>query len=97
MMITAALSVCFITGSLCALFEPEFNYEDLDYYEYKEYVSNGWLDPNFFVEKKVQSTAENFLDGYKLIDERLLIPNVRIGYLPIKEIPVRDYEIMKQK
>merc|ERR1712179_717098 len=92
MKIMTSLFIFFINEILTTIYEPEFDYEDLDYYEYKEYVSNGWLDPNFFVEKNEPSTKNKLLDGYQIIDERVLIPNVRVGYLPIKEMPLIEYE-----
>ena len=58
MKLKALLLIFLINDILAVLYQPEFDYEDLDYYEYKEYVSNGWLDPNFFVEKNTPSTKE---------------------------------------
>ena len=93
-----ALLVFSFNALLGSLYEPRFDYEDLNYFEYQDYVSNGWLDPNLYVvEKNSKSNSNQYLDGYELINERVLIPNVRIGYLPIDEVPVEDYKINYDK
>ena len=92
-----ALFVSYLICIQCNLYEPRFAYADLDYYEYKEYVDNGWLDPNHYVQRSMKSDGKEYLDGYELINEKLLTPNIKIGYLPIKEVPVEDYEIDYEK
>ena len=94
MKLATTLLVYYFNATLSSLYEPQFDYEYLDYFEYQEYVSNGWLDPNHYIEKNIKHTENTFLDGYELINEKVLIPNVRIGYLPIQELPLVDYEIM---
>ena len=79
------------------LFEPSFDNEDLNYDEYKEYVEHGWLNPNYYVEKSFDPEIAKHLDGYELINEKSLIPNIHVGYLPVKETPLEYYEIYYKK